>query len=157
MGFGFIVFCILCMVIFIYLPFIGMVYFFQGEAGLGVLCLLPLVCLIAGIIYYEFVFRPKREAEDKRQADLRNIYHYPKRLSKYEDGEMAGLNLLHIIKDAEKRSADPRGKVDLQHCERVVRKMNDRKSFDDLYRALRLTGCHLDIKDAYGRTIYRFA
>lgn len=157
MGFGFIVFCVFCIVIFIFLPFVGMAYFFQGEAGLGVLCLLPLACLIAGIIYYEFVFRPKREAEKKRQADLRNIYHYPKHLRRYEDGEMAGLHLLQIIQNAEKRSADPRGKADLQYCERVVRKMNDRKSFDDLYRALRLTGCHLDIKDAYGRTIYRFA
>lgn len=134
-----------------------MVYFFQGEVWMGLLFLLPLVCLIAGVIYYEFVFRPKREAEKKHQADLRNIYHYPKHLRRYEDSEMAGLNLLHIIKDAEEQSADPRKKADLQHCERVVRKMNDGKSFDELYRALRLTGCHLDIKDAAGRTIYRFA
>lgn len=105
------------------------------------------------LLYKYLVTKPRQRHLD----DLRRIYHIPNHLSKNEDSEMPTLRLMKIIKDAAEQTTDPQKKTDLQHCEQIVRKMKDDKSFNDIYRALRLTGCQLIIKDAGGQLIDRFA
>lgn len=117
-----IVFGILIMLafwLFLYLPVMGFAYLFLGELGTGLLYLLPLLCLIAWILYHHFVIKP----EEIRQAALCRMYSYPQCLnknktfnywySKFKDAIQSGLI---SCKDANKKS-------DLNNCMHVVDKM----------------------------------
>lgn len=133
-----------CLVfIFVILPLSGISVLIMGETLIGILCLIPLVFLIAFILYNKYVVVPAME----HQENLRRIYQLPSRLRKNEDSEMSVLRLLHTIKSAERKATDPKKKAELLHCEQVVRSMKDKKSFDDIYRAFRLTGCHIVINN----------
>ena len=58
--------------LFLYLPVIGFAYLYLGEFALGLLHLLPLLCLIGVLLYRHYVIEPQKThiGENERQKKL---------------------------------------------------------------------------------------
>lgn len=135
--------------LFLYLPVMGFAYIFLGEYALGLLHLLPLLCLIGVLLYRHFVIEP----EKMRIAALSRMYKYPRRLGKSYKGNHWHSGFKDVINEGLLNCTDPDKKSDLIHCQNVVDKMEKDCVFDNLHRVFRLTGCHMEIKDCTGHTI----
>ena len=73
---------------------------------------------------------------------------------KVESGDCQWGKVFHqIIEVAKKNITEEDKKEDLLQCGRIVKNMAKEKSFDDLHRAFRLTGCHMKITDGNGTLI----
>ena len=127
----------------------GFAYLFLGEFALGTLYLLPLIVLIAVLLYRHFVTEP----EKVRMAVLSRMYNYPSHLGKDDTADQWQKGFKAVIHGGLVTCSDSDKKTDLNHCQHVVEKMEKDCSFDDLNRAFRLTGCHMEIKDSTGHTI----
>ena len=58
--------------LFLYLPIMGFAYLYLGDFALGLLHLLPLLCLIGVLLYRHYVIAPEKThlEEDERQKKL---------------------------------------------------------------------------------------
>ena len=135
--------------LFLYLPVMGFAYIFLGEYALGLLHLLPLLCLIGVLLYRHFVTEPDK----KRMAALGRMYNYPQHLCKRYTVNHWHSWFKDVIYGGLITCTDPDKKSDLNHCRDVVDKMEKDCVFENLHQAFRLTGCHMEIKDSTGHTI----
>ena len=135
--------------LFLYLPVMGSAYIFFGEYALGSLYLLPLIGLIAVLLYRHFVTEP----EKKRMAALCRMYGYPSKLTKKESADQWPKGFKEAIHNGFATTTEPDKQTDLNYCQQIVEKMKKDNKFDDLHRAFRLTGCHMEIQDPKGNTI----
>ena len=111
--------------------------------------LLFMICLVIVVmIHGKYVYEPR----EKLKESLRKMHNYPKRII-HEDGEQWGKAFQRIIEKTIDNVTEEDKKKDLQQCERIVKKMTKEKSFDNLHRAFRLTGCHVEITDDNGKLI----
>ena len=135
--------------LFLYLPVMGFAYIFLGEYALGLLHLLPLLCLIGFLLYRHFVTEP----EKTRMAALSRMYNYPQRLGKRDTVNHWHSGFKDVIHGGLVICTDPDKKSDLNHCRQVVDKLETDCVFVNLHQAFQLTGCHIEIKDSTGHTI----
>lgn len=135
--------------LFLYLPVMGFAYLYLGEIALGLLYLLPLLCLIGVLLYRHYVIEP----EKMRRATLSRMYNYPLRLGKRDTANHWHSGFKDVIHGGLVTCTDSDKKTDLNHCQHVVDKMEKDGVFENLHRAFRLTGCHMEIKDSTGHTI----
>ena len=135
--------------LFLYLPVMGFAYIYLGEFALGLLYLLPLMGLIGVLLYRHFVIEPER----RRWAALSRMYNFPRVLSKNDTADKWHNGFKAAIHGGLVTSTDSDKQTDLAYCQQIVERMRKDNNFDDLHRAFRLTGCHLDIKDPSGHTI----
>lgn len=135
--------------LFLYLPVMGFAYLFLGEYALGLLYLLPLIGLIAVLLYRHFVTEP----EKIRMAALCRMYGYPSKLTNKESADQWPKGFKEAIHNGFATTTEPDKQTDLNYCQQIVEKMKKDNKFDDLHRAFRLTGCHLEIQDPRGNTI----
>ena len=135
--------------LFLCLPVIGFAHLLLGDYALGLLYLLPFLCLIGFILYRQFVIEPERE----RKAALSRWYNYPLNLSKKVAFDQWYKGFKAVIHKGLVSTADINKQKDLNHCRKIVEKMTKEEVFNDLHRAFILTGCHMEIKDASGHTI----
>ena len=135
--------------LFLYLPIIGFAYIFLVEYALGLLYLLPVLCLIGFVFYRQFIIKPEHE----RKAALSRWYKYPLYLGKKVNFDQWQRGFKAVIHNGLLTSTDVNKQNDLNHCQKIVEKMTKDEVFNDLQRAFKLTGCHLEIKDATGQTI----
>lgn len=134
---------------FFFLPVMGFAYLFLGEYALGLLFLLPFLCLITFKLYKQFVIEPERE----RKAALRRLYKYPLNLGKKVNFDQWNKGFKAVIHNGLVSTTDINKQNDLNHCQKIVEKMTKDELFNDLHRAFKLTGCHMEIKDATGHTV----
>jgi len=127
----------------------GFAYLFLGEYALGLLFLLPFLCLITFKLYKQFVIEPERE----RKAALRRLYKYPLNLGKKVNFDQWNKGFKAVIHNGLVSTTDINKQNDLNHCQKIVEKMTKDELFNDLHRAFKLTGCHMEIKDATGHTV----
>lgn len=137
--------------LFLYLPVMGFAYLYLGEFALGLLYLLPLLCLIGVLLYRHCVIEP----ENKRRQALSRMYGYPQRLGKKDTTNHWHSKFKDAIHGGLVTCTDSDKKTDLNHCLRVVDKIEKDSVFENLHRAFRLTGCHMEIKDPTGHTIIK--
>ena len=135
--------------LFLYLPVMGFAYLYLGEYALGLLYLLPLLCLIGVLLYRHYVTEP----EKMRRAALSRMYGYPSKLTKKESADQWPKGFKAAIHSGFATTTETDKQTDLSYCQQIVEKMKKDNNFDDLHRAFRLTGCHLEIKDPSGNTI----
>ena len=135
--------------LFLYLPVMGFAYIFLGKYALGLLHLLPLLCLIGVLLYRHFVTEP----EIIRNAALCHMYNYPQRFGKRDIINHWHSGFKDVINGELSTCTDPDKKSDLNHCRHIVDKLEKDCVFENLHRAFRLTGCHMEIKDSTGHTI----
>lgn len=135
--------------LFLYLPIMGFAYIFWGEYALGLLYLLPLIGLIGVLLYRHFVIEPER----RRWAALSRMYNFPRELTKKDTADKWHNGFKAVIHDGLVTSTGIDKQTDLNYCQQIVEKMRKDNNFDDLHRAFRLTGCHMEIKDSTGHTI----
>lgn len=135
--------------LFLYLPVVGFAYLFLGEYALGLLYLIPSLCLIGLVMYYQFVIEPKHN----RKVALSRWYKYPLLLGKKTNYEQWHNGFKVVIHNGLVSTTDTNKKNDLSQCQKIVEKMTKDEIFNDFQRAFKLTGCHLEIKDATGHTI----
>ena len=135
--------------LFLYLPVMGFAYLFLGEYALGLLYLFPFLCLIGFILYGQFVIEP----ENERKAALSRWYKYPLSLGKKVNFDQWQRGFKTVIHNGLVNTTDFNKKEDLNNCQKIVEKMTKDEVFNDLHRAFKLTGCHMEIKDATGHTI----
>lgn len=135
--------------LFLYLPVMGFVYIFLGEYALGLLYLLPFLGLIGFLLYRQFVIEPERE----RKAALSRWYNYPLNLGKKVNFDQWQREFKAVIHNGLVSTTNINKQNDLNHCQKIVEKMTKDEVFNDLHRAFKLTGCHMEIKDATGHTI----
>lgn len=135
--------------LFLYLPVMGFAYLYLGEFALGMLYLLPLLCLIGVLLYRHYIIDP----ENGRRAALSRMYNYPQRLSKRETVNHWHSGFNDVIRGGIVTCTDSDKKMDLSHCKSIVDKLEKECVFENLHRAFRLTGCHMEIKDSTGHTI----
>ena len=134
---------------FLYLPVMGFAYLFLGEYALGLLYLIPLIGLIAVLLYRHFVTEP----EKARMAALCRMYGYPSKLTKDESVDQWPKAFKAAIHCGYATTTESDKQTDLNYCQQIVEKMKKDNKFDDLHRAFRLTGCHMEIKDPKGNTV----
>lgn len=135
--------------LFLFLPVMGFAYIFLGDYMLGLLYLLPLLCMIGVLLYRHFVIDP----EKKRKVALSRMYNYPRHLSKIVTSDQWNRGFMAVIHGGLVTTTDTSKKADLNHCQQIVEKMTKDNTFNDLHRAFLLTGCHMEIKDSTGHTI----
>lgn len=140
---------ILLLWLVVYLPIMGFAYILLGEWALGVLYLTPLICTIGVLLYRQFVICPER----KRMIELSRMHHYPRRLTKNESSDQWSKGFKAVIHGGLVSVTDPSKQKDLHQCQKIVEKMSKDNAFENLHRAFRLTGCHLEIKDSTDHTI----
>ena len=133
--------------LFLYLPVMGFAYLFLGEYALGLLYILPLLCLICALLYQYFVTEPER----RRMVALSRMYNYPRRLGKKDTDNHWHSEFKDVIHSGLITCTDPAKKTDLIHCQHIVDKMEKDCVFEKLHRVFRLTGCHMEIKDPSGQ------
>jgi len=118
-----------------------------GEYTFALIILSFPLCLLAYNIYLERVVIPREE----QMIALSHKYNIP---LKAESGSARWGNVFQQIIDAAiKNVTEIDKKNDLQQSRRIVKKMANEKSFDDLHRSFRLTGCHMKITDGCGKII----
>lgn len=132
-----------------YLPVMGIVKILLGEWSLGLLYLLPFICLVGFLFYDMFVKTPERIRKEK----LHHMYHYPNRIGKNESSSHWHSEFMAVIKEGISTTSDPNKQTDLHHCQKIVEKMSKDNIFSNFNRVFRLTGCHLQIFDSDGRSI----
>lgn len=135
--------------LFLYLPVMGFANLYLGEFALGLLFLLPLLCLIGGLCYRHYINEP----EKIRMAALSRMYRYPLSLSKKVNSDQWHKGFLKAIHEGLANVDGGSKQADLNICERVVKKMAKENAFNDFQRAFKLTGCHMEIKDSAGNTV----
>lgn len=135
--------------LFFYLPVVGFAYLFLGEYALGLLYLFPALCLIGFVMYCQFVIEPEHD----RKVALSRWYKYPLHLGKKVNYEQWHKGFKSVIHNGLVSTTDINKQDDLNHCQKIVEKMTKDEVFNDLQRAFKLTGCHLEIKDATGHTV----
>lgn len=135
--------------LFLYLPVMGFAYLFLGEFALGLLHLLPLLVLIGVLLYRHFVTEP----EKIRMAALSRMYKYPQQLNKGDSVNHWHSGFKGVIHGGLVACTDTDKKTDLIQCQHIVDKMEKDCVFENLHRAFRLTGCHMEIKDSRGHAI----
>ena len=118
-----------------------------GKYGYALIFLSFPICLLAYIIYVDRVIVPREE----KKITISLMYNIPQ---KVKSGECHwDKSFLKIIETAIENITAEDKKNDLEQCGKIVKKMTDEKSFDDLHRAFRLTGCHMKITDDNGKLI----
>lgn len=150
---GFIILIIIILIfwLFLYLPVMGFAYIFLGEYALGLLYLLPLIGLIAVLLYRHFVTEP----EKMRMTALSRMYGYPSKVNKKESTDQWPKGFKTAIHSGFATTTVSDKQKDLNYCQQIVEKMKKDNNFDDLHRVFRLTGCHMEIKDPTGDTIVK--
>ena len=137
----------LLLFVYVFLPYEIISLINIGEYGYAIVFIFITIGLITYHIYLERVIIPR----ELRMINLSLMYNIPIRV-KSEDCQW-GKVFHQIIEAAKKNVTEEDKKEDLQQCGRIVKKMNDEKSFDDLHRAFRLTGCQMKITDGNGTLI----
>lgn len=135
--------------LFLYLPVIGFAYLYSGEFSLGLLHILPVLCLIGVYLFYHFVIEPKIVL----RAALSRMYIFPLQLDKTDTAERWYNGFKKVVHDGIASTSDLTKQTDLNHCKRIVEKMTKDSIFNNFHRAFRLTGCHMEIKDSSGHSI----
>ena len=137
--------------LFVIFPICGVQALLEGEIGLGIFFLLPLMIALCVLVYKLLYDRPRK----KQQEALHKMYNLPQDIYG-EYGEVWGRKFQKVIAKAIKTTDDPEKLTDLKHCQRVVKEMSAYSldsPFYEINNAFRLTGCHFIIKDSQGNTI----
>ncbi len=140
---------ILFLGLFLCLPVMGIANLLLGDYTLGLLYLLPFLCLIGFILYRQFVIEPERE----RKAALSRWYNYPLHLGKKVAFDQWYRGFKAVIHKGLDNTTNINKQKDLNHCQKIIEKMAKDEVFNDLHRAFKLSGCHMEIKDDTGHTI----
>ena len=127
----------------------GVAYLFLGEYALGLLYLLPFLSLIGFVLYRHFFIEP----ESERIVALSHWYNYPLILGKKVNFDQWNKGFKAVIHNGLVSTTDINKQNDLNHCQKIVEKMTKDEIFNNLHRAFKLTGCHMEIKDATGHTV----
>ena len=88
---------------------------------------------------------------EKRQKALRKKFNIPEVNTELYN-HVWDKEFDKIINNAIATTTDPSKLYDLQECQKVVQQMKGH-SFDMIYHAFRLTGCHFTITDSDGKII----
>jgi hypothetical protein len=137
--------------IFAYLPILGIVQIILGEWALGLLYLLPLVCIVGVFLYWQFIIVPKRD----RRTLLNTMYGFPRKLDEKESSTQWNNGFMTVIQDGINATSDSDKLADLQQCKLIVDKMSKKNAFANIHRVFRLTGCHLTITDSTNQKVTR--
>lgn len=135
--------------LFLCMPVAGFACFFLGEYLIGLLFLLPLLCLLAFLLYRQYITKPERN----RMAALSRWYGYPFLLCRKVDSTLWHRGFKKVINDGIVATTDLSKQTDLKRCLQIVEKMAKDDTFNGFHRAFRLTGCHLKIEDPASHSI----
>lgn len=139
----------LLFLIIAYLPVLGIVQIILGEWALGILYLLPIICVLGFLLHWQLVVIPERN----RKALLNNMYGYPRHLDEKESATQWNKGFMTLIQDGINANTDSDKLADLQQCKLIVEKMSKKNAFANIHRVFRLTGCHLTVIDSSNQKV----
>lgn len=142
--------------LFLVFPICGIQSLMEGNIGMGVFFLLPLVFVLCVFAYQQLYQKPL----EKQYNALHKKYQLPKYVADDDYGALEK-KFQEVIAKAIESTSDNAKISDLKHCQRVIKEMNKScvgsytwlSSFSKIYKAFRLTGCHLKVTDSEGNNI----
>lgn len=142
---------ILIFIFLILFPICGIQALSEGNIGMGLVFLSPLIFVICIVAYILFFQMP----QEKRQEALQKKYNLPQ-VVRNDYGKAWDDGFQNALAKAIESTSDASKLSDLQRCQSVAKELN-KGSFTSPYQkinnAFRLTGCHLTITDSQGKVI----
>lgn len=146
--------------IFIMLIWCGVQSIIEGDVLSGMILLFFPISMLFGALCYFALEQFFEKPREKREKALCKKYHLPKYVADNDYGALEK-KFQEVIAKAIESTSDNAKISDLKHCQRVIKEMNKScvgsytwlSSFSKIYKAFRLTGCHLKVTDSEGNNI----
>lgn len=147
---------IILIFLFLILPALGIQEIGKGNVLEGLLCLLPLLCLIVYLLYYFIDIRPKEKLAEAACKKYNLPDSYLPFLSL--DSKKWDIKIQSVMEKALKEEAEQDKIKEIEFCKKIAQNIHKGPlahydGFSDMHRAFILTGCHITITDDKGEFI----